>query len=165
NDAVTDLIPGVIPAVVVMLFIMIALYNAYRPTFIILCTIPFAAIGVTLGLLVSGEPFGFLALLGAMSLSGMMIKNAIVLLDTVNEEIAAGKTRYEAIVRAGVTRLRPVALAAATTVLAVVTLAPDQFWAAMAYTIMFGLAFGTLLTMFVVPVLYCIYYRVESPKI
>ncbi len=163
-DAQSSLTPGVIPALILMLFIMVALYNAYRPTLIILCTIPFAAIGVTIGLLGSGQPFGFLAMLGAMSLSGMMIKNAIVLLDTVNEEMAAGKTRYEAIVRAGVTRLRPVALAAATTVLALITLAPDVFWAAMAYTIMFGLTFGTLLTMFVVPVLYCIYYKVESPK-
>ena len=151
------------PAVIIMLFIMVALYNAYRQTLIILITIPFAAIGVTVGLLITGQPFGFLAMLGAMSLSGMMIKNAIVLLDTVREELDTGKTHYEAIVRSGVTRLRPVCLAAATTVLALLTLAPDVFWAAMAFTIMFGLTFGTMLTMFVVPVLYCIFYRVKSP--
>ncbi len=131
---------------------------------IIVCTIPFAAIGVTTGLLISGSPFGFLAMLGAMSLSGMMIKNAIVLLDTVKEYMDTGMTQYEAIVRSGVTRLRPVCLAAATTVLALLTLAPDVFWSAMAFTIMFGLTFGTMLTMFVVPVLYCIFFRVESPQ-
>ncbi len=162
-DNQSSLQPGLLPAGIIMLFVMVALYSAYRPPLIILCTIPFAAIGVTTGLLVSGQPFGFLATLGAMSLSGMMIKNAIVLLDTVQEEIDKGKTRYEAIVRSGVTRLRPVCLAAATTVLALITLAPDVFWAAMAYTIMFGLTFGTMLTMFVVPVLYCIFFRVKSP--
>ena len=73
-------------------------------------------------------------------------------------------TQYEAIVRSGVTRLRPVCLAAATTVLALLTLVTSDFWSAMAYTIMFGLSFGTILTMFVVPVLYCIFYRVPSPK-
>ena len=163
-DNQSSLQPGILPALIIMLFVMVALYNAFRPPLIIICTIPFAIIGVTTGLLVSGEAFGFLATLGAMSLSGMMIKNAIVLLDTVQEEIDAGKTRYEAIVRSGVTRLRPVCLAAATTVLALITLAPDVFWAAMAYTIMFGLTFGTMLTMFVVPVLYCIFYKVKSPE-
>jgi multidrug efflux pump subunit AcrB len=162
-DNNASLNPGTPPAILIMLFIMVALYSAWRPMLIIVCTIPFALVGVTTGLLVSNSPFGFLAMLGAMSLSGMMIKNAIVLLDTVGDEIATGKTQYEAIVRSGVTRLRPVCLAAATTVLALVTLAPDAFWSAMAYTIMFGLTFGTLLTMFLVPVLYCIFYRVKSP--
>ena len=143
---------------------MVVLYSAFRPPLIIICTIPFALIGVTTGLLVSGQPFGFLATLGAMSLAGMMIKNAIVLLDTVQEELDTGKTRYEAIVRSGVTRLRPVCLAAATTVLALLTLVTDVFWAAMAYAIMFGLTFGTMLTMFVVPVLYCMFYKVKSPE-
>jgi multidrug efflux pump subunit AcrB len=156
--------PGIPPTIIIMLFIMVALYSAWRPMLIIVCTIPFALVGVTIGLLVSGSPFGFLAMLGAMSLSGMMIKNAIVLLDTVGDEIAAGKTRYEAIVRSGVTRLRPVCLAAATTVLALLTLVTSAFWSAMAYTIMFGLTFGTILTMFVVPVLYCMFYKVKSPE-
>jgi multidrug efflux pump subunit AcrB len=162
-DNNASLNPGLPPAIIIMLFIMVALYSAWRPMLIIVCTIPFALIGVTSGLLISGSPFGFLAMLGAMSLSGMMIKNAIVLLDTVNDEIATGKTQYEAIVRSGVTRLRPVCLAAATTVLALLTLVTDVFWSAMAFTIMFGLSFGTILTMFVVPVLYCIFYRVPSP--
>jgi multidrug efflux pump subunit AcrB len=165
SDANKSLIPGVVPAVAIMLFIMVGLYNAYRPVLVILCTLPFAVVGITIGLLVSGQPFGFLAMLGAMSLAGMMIKNAIVLLDTVSEEMAAGKTRYEAIVRSGITRLRPVALAAGTTVLAILTLVPSQFWVAMAYTIMFGLTFGTILIMFVVPVLYSIFYKLESPPL
>lgn len=163
-DNQSSLVPGLLPSSIIILFVMVVLYSAFRPPLIIICTIPFALIGVTTGLLVSGQPFGFLATLGAMSLAGMMIKNAIVLLDTVQEELDTGKTRYEAIVRSGVTRLRPVCLAAATTVLALLTLVTDVFWAAMAYTIMFGLTFGTMLTMFVVPVLYCMFYKVKSPE-
>jgi multidrug efflux pump subunit AcrB len=99
-----------------------------------------------------------------MSLAGMMIKNAIVLLDQVNNEKAAGKSPYEAVVISGVSRLRPVVLAAATTVLGVAPLLQDVFWVSMAVTIMAGLTFGTLLTMFLVPVLYTVFFKVPSPK-
>jgi multidrug efflux pump subunit AcrB len=93
-----------------------------------------------------------------------MIKNAIGLLDEANSQLASGQSRYESIIAAGVTRPRPVLLAAATTVLGVIPLYPDVFWNAMAIMIMAGLSFGTILTMFVVPVLYCIFYRVKSPR-
>ena len=135
-----------------------------RPPLIIILTIPFALIGIVAGLLPTGTPFGFMALLGAMSLAGMMIKNAIVLLDQVNIEQAAGKSPYDAVVTSGVSRLRPVVLAAATTVLGVMPLLQDVFWVSMAVTIMAGLSFGTLLTMFVVPVLYTILFNIPSPK-
>jgi len=119
---------------------------------------------VTVGLLCTGQPFGFLALLGAMSLAGMMIKNAIVLLDQINLEKAAGKNPYEAIIDAALSRLRPVVLAAGTTVLGVIPLLGDVFWVAMAVTIMFGLAFGTVLTMILLPVLYACFFKVPSPS-
>jgi multidrug efflux pump subunit AcrB len=163
-DAQSSLIPGVIPAAAVILTIIVALFNALRPPLIIILTIPFALIGIVAGLLPTGTPFGFMALLGAMSLVGMMIKNAIVLLDQVNIEQAAGKSPYDAVLISGVSRLRPVVLAAATTVLGVMPLLQDVFWVSMAVTIMAGLSFGTLLTMFVVPVLYTILFRVPSPK-
>jgi multidrug efflux pump subunit AcrB len=163
-DAQSSLIPGSIPAVAIILTIIVALFNALRPPLIIILTIPFALIGIVAGLLPTGTPFGFMALLGAMSLAGMMIKNAIVLLDQVNIEQAAGKSPYEAVVISGVSRLRPVVLAAATTVLGVMPLLQDVFWVSMAVTIMAGLTFGTLLTMFVVPVLYTILFEVPSPK-
>ena len=126
-------------------------------------TIPFAAIGITAGLLSTGTPFGFLALLGAMALSGMMIKNAIVLLDEINLQLKSGKTPYQAVVDSAQSRLRPVVLAAATTVLGVIPLLQDVFWIGLAVTIMAGLTFGTILTMVVVPTLYCIMFRVKSP--
>jgi multidrug efflux pump subunit AcrB len=120
-------------------------------------------IGITLGLLGFNAPFGFMALLGAMSLAGMMIKNAIVLLDEVNVNLSLGKAQYDSVIDAAMSRLRPVVLAAATTVLGVVPLLQDVFWIGMAVTIMAGLAFGTILTMLVVPVLYTTFYRISSP--
>ncbi len=161
--AQASLLPGLVPAGVLILFIMVALFNAFRPPVIILLTIPFVMIGITAGLLATGTPFGFVALLGAMSLAGMMIKNAIVLLDQINQEIAAGKAPYEATVDSAVSRLRPVALGAATTVLGVAPLIQDVFWISMSITIMAGLSFGTLLTMVLVPVLYTTLHNVPAP--
>jgi multidrug efflux pump subunit AcrB len=157
------LIPGLIPAFIIILLIIVMLFNAYRPPVVILLTIPFAMIGITLGLLGFNAPFGFMALLGAMSLAGMMIKNAIVLLDEVNVNLALGKKQYDSVIDAAMSRLRPVVLAAATTVLGVVPLLQDVFWVGMAVTIMAGLAFGTILTMLVVPVLYSWFHRISSP--
>ena len=102
RDAQMSLIPGIIPALVVVAITIIALFNAFRPPLIIVCVIPFAMIGVTVGLLVTGQPFGFLALLGAMSLSGMMTKNAIVLLDQINIEKGSEKSDYQAVPVTGV---------------------------------------------------------------
>ena len=158
------LTPGILPALVMMVFIIVLLFNAYRPPLIIFIVIPFAVIGITFGLLITGAPFGFMALLGAMSLSGMMIKNSVVLLDQVNVELEEGQSPYEAVIRAAVCRVRPVANAAATTVFGMIPLLGDVFWYSMAITIIFGLAFGTILTMVVVPVLYATFYRIKNPK-
>ena len=162
RDAQASLIPGIIPAVAVMLFTIVALFNAFRPPLIIVLTIPFVVIGITWGLLTTGTPFGFVALLGGMSLSGMMVKNAVVLLDEINLNLTAGMTRYQAVLESAVSRLRPVLLAAATTVLGVIPLLQDVFWIGMAVTIMAGLTFGTVLTMVLVPVLYAILFRVKE---
>jgi multidrug efflux pump subunit AcrB len=157
------LIPGFGPAVVLMLLIIVALSNAYRPPLIMVLVIPFVMIGITPGLLMTGAGFGFIALLGIMSLAGMMIKNSVVLLDQININITAGMPPYKATIEAAVQRLNPVVNAAATTVLGMIPLLGDVFWVAMAVTIMFGLAFGTLLTMLLVPVLYTLFYRLRAP--
>ena len=164
KDAQASLIPGMVPAFIVMGLIIVGLFNAYRPPLIIVCVIPFALIGVTVGLLLTGQPFGFVALLGAMSLIGMMTKNAIVLLDEINHNLAMDMNPYDAVVEAAVARLRPVMLAAGTTVLGVMPLLQDVFWISMAVTIMFGLALGSVLTIVVVPVLYACFYRLKSPE-
>ncbi len=162
-DAQKSLLPGAIPALIIMAVIVVALFNAYRPPLIIACLIPFAFIGVVAGLLITRQPFGFVALLGAMSLSGMMIKNAVILLDEIDIQKAAGSSDYDAIADAAVSRLRPVLLAAGTTVLGVIPLLPDVFWASMAVVIMFGLTVGSLITMILLPVLYSVFYRVTVP--
>ena len=153
-----------VPALIIMTFIIIVLFNAYRPPLIIFLVIPFALIGITFGLLGTGTAFGFMAVLGAMSLAGMMIKNAIVLLDQVTLNLEDGMTAFNAVVEAAVSRLSPVVNAAATTVFGMAPLLQDGFWVSMAVTIMFGLAFGTILTMVVVPVLYAIFYKIQVPS-
>jgi multidrug efflux pump subunit AcrB len=145
-----------------MILIVIWLFNSIKKTLIIWLTVPLAIIGVTLGLLMFRQPFGFMPLLGLMSLAGMLIKNAIVLIDQIDLEIAGGKDRFQAIVDSGVSRLIPVSMAALTTILGMLPLLQDAFFIAMAVTIMFGLGFATLLTLIVVPVLYAIFFRVQS---
>lgn len=164
RESKEELIPGITPTVVIILVILVALFNAFRPPIIILLTLPFALIGVTVGLLATGSEFGFMALLGAMSLSGMLIKNAVVLLDQINIELGLGKKRYDAVERSAISRLRPVLLASATTVLGMIPLIQDVFWRSMAVTIMSGLTFGTILTMLLVPVLYCILFTVRQRR-
>lgn len=146
-----------------MVFIVVALFNAYRPPIVIFLVVPLAGIGITAGLLATRQPFSFMALLGAMSLVGMMIKNSIVLLDEIGNNRVAGKLPYDAVISAGLSRVRPVLLGAVTTVLGVAPLVQDIFWVAMSVTIMAGLTFGTILTMVIVPVFYTVFYRIKSP--
>jgi len=146
--------------IAIMIVIVVALFNAVREPLIIWLTVPLSIIGVTLGLLTFSQPFGFMALLGLMSLTGMLIKNAIVLVDEINLNLGKGKRRFWAVVDAGVSRMRPVMMAAATTILGMIPLLMDAFFIAMAVTIMVGLLVATVLTLVVVPVLYTILFRV-----
>ncbi len=146
-----------------MVLIVIALFNDLRQPAVIWATVPLALIGITLGLLLAKQPFGFMALLGAMSLSGMMIKNAIVLIDEIELQKKTSDV-LDAIVEAAVSRLRPVSMAALTTALGMIPLLQDAFFIAMAVTIIFGLMIATILTMVFVPVLYTIFFRVPSPE-
>jgi multidrug efflux pump subunit AcrB len=145
-----------------MVLIVIFLFNAVRQPLIIWLTVPLAIIGVTVGLLIFKQPFGFMALLGMLSLSGMLIKNAIVLIDQIDTEIREGKEKFWAVVDSGVNRMRPVMMAALTTILGMIPLLQDAFFVSMAVTIMFGLLFATMLTLIFVPVLYTIFFRIPS---
>lgn len=160
-SAQASLMPGMVPAFSIMALIVVALFNTYRRPLVIFLTIPFVLIGIVPSLLLTNTPFGFVALLGGMSLAGMMIKNAIVLIDQINDNLADGQPDYDAILNAGASRLRPVVLAAATTVLGVIPLLPDVFWVGLAITIMGGLTVGTILTMILVPVLFATLHRVH----
>ncbi len=147
-----------------MVLIVVALFNTTRQPLIVFLTVPLSIIGVTVGLLLTNQPFGFVALLGFLSLSGMLIKNSIVLLDQIDLNLKRGQSPTEAVLDAGVSRLRPVSMAAFTTVLGLSPLVFDIFWRGMAVTIMAGLTFATVLTLIVVPVLYASFYRVPAPS-
>lgn len=143
-----------------MFIITILLFSSFRRALAIWTAVPLSIIGVTFGLWVTGQPFSFMALLGIMSLTGMLLKNGIVLLEQVKTEERSGKHPFTALVDASVSRVRPVSMAAITTILGMIPLLFDVFFASMAVTIMFGLGFATLLTLLVVPITYSLIMRV-----
>ena len=154
---------GTIPVfIVLMILITVALFNDLRQTAVIWLVVPLAVIGVSVGLLSTGQPFGFMALLGFLSLSGMLIKNAIVLVDEINTQRREDQPAIAAVIGSAVSRLRPVAMASATTILGMAPLFPDAFFVSMAVTIAFGLGFATVLTMVVVPVLYATMFGIKT---
>lgn len=141
-----------------MILITVLLFNAVRQALLIWFIVPMAICGVTAGLVFTGMPFSFTALLGLLSLSGMLIKNAIVLVDETDLRRKEGGALRDAIVGASLSRVRPVVLAVLTTVLGMIPLLWDAFFASMAVTIMSGLTFATLLTLVAVPVLYSLFF-------
>lgn len=162
NEANAGLMKTLPISFLLMGMIVVILYDAVKQALIIYLTVPLAIIGVTVGLLVTGIPFGFMSLLGFLSLSGMMIKNAIVLVDQIDQDRAAGKNIYQAILDSGVSRVRPVALGACTTVMGMIPLLTDPFFQGMAVTIVFGLSFATVLTLLICPVIYATFFQARE---
>jgi multidrug efflux pump subunit AcrB len=153
------------PVFILMMIVMVVLlFNSLRQTLVIWLIVPLGIVGVTIGLLGTGLPFGFLALLGFLSLIGMIIKNSIVLIDEINSQTGEGKGIYDAVISSAVSRLRPVSMAAATTVLGMAPLFPDPFFNSLAVTVAAGLTFATVLTMVVLPVFYSIIYKAKADK-
>jgi len=148
-----------------MIFIILLLFNNFRQPMIIISVIPLAFIGVSYGLLLTGKAFGFMAILGTLGLIGMMIKNAIVLLDQINIEIGSGKDIAHAIIDSAVSRIRPVIMASFTTIFGMIPLVPDELFGGMAVAIMFGLLIGSVITLIVVPVLYALFYKVPTKNV
>ncbi|MGX9355655.1 efflux RND transporter permease subunit [Roseobacteraceae bacterium S113] len=147
-----------------MFLVVLFLFNAWRQTIIIWLVVPLALIGVIYGLAGSQTPLEFMAILGILSLTGMLIKNAIVLIDETDTQIADGKARMAAVVDAAVSRVRPVSLGVLTTVLGVVPLLWDPFFKSLAVVIICGLSFATILTLIVVPALYTIFFSVKEDE-
>lgn len=145
-----------------MVLTVIFLFNALRQALVIWLVVPLALIGVVIGLLSTGTPMEFMAILGVLSLSGLLIKNAIVLVDQMDLEIAEGKPRFDAIVDSASSRVRPVMMGSLTTVLGVIPLLFDAFFKSMAVVLIYGLTFATLLTLIVVPALYAIVFGVRN---
>ena len=145
-------------AIVFLVLILVALFGNFRQPSIIFLILPLSVIGVVVGMLVTGFQFGFFCIAGWLGLLGMIIKNVIVLLDEVNIQRRAGVAPGEAIVEATVSRTRPVLMAAITTIFGSIPLLFDVVFGGMAATIVFGLSFATLLTLFVTPALYAVFY-------
>lgn len=146
-----------------MFIVIVLMFGTIKQPLIIALCVPLSIIGVTFGLLTMNAEFGFMALLGFLSLSGMLIKNAIVLIDQIELEKTT-RNAYDAIINASLSRMRPVLLAAVTTVLGMIPLLPDIFFRSMSIVIMFGLTFATILTLVVVPVLYAIFFNVNRTE-
>ncbi len=161
KNAQAGLVSSLPMGFLLMILVSILLFGKLRQPTIIWLTVPLAIIGITAGLLGFNGAFDFMSLLGALSLIGLLIKNAIVLIDEIDQQIAEGKEPYTAILDSTVSRLRPVVLAAATTILGLIPLLQDVFFVNMSITIMAGLGFATLLTLLFVPTLYAIMFKIR----
>lgn len=156
---------GTLPLGILFMFIItVVLFNNIREPIIVWLTVPLALVGVAIGLLATGQPFGFMALLGFLSLIGMLLKNSIVLVEQIRLEKAEEKAPYEAIFDASVSRVRPVMMAALTTMLGMIPLMFNGFFASMAVVIIFGLGAASLITLIVLPVIYALVFGVKAPK-
>jgi multidrug efflux pump subunit AcrB len=147
-----------------MLLMLILQFSDLRQPLIILLTVPLSMVGITAGLLLTGQPFGFMSLLGILVLSGILIRNAILLLHRSDLEIHPGEPRLETILRAVSSPLRPIGLAASTSILAFLPLLRDELFASMAVTVIAGLVVGTLLSLVMVPVLYAILFAIQNEE-
>ncbi len=149
-------------SIILMIVILIMLFKDYKTPTILFCCIPMILIGVIPAVLVSGTTFGFVAIVGVLGLIGMMLKNGIVLMDEIKLEISEGKPPRQALIDSSLSRLRPVMMAASTTILGMVPLLPDAMFGSMAATIMGGLFMGTIITLIIIPVLYALFFHITD---
>ena len=161
NDSIVVNLPIAFMAILLM---MVAQFNSVRKPLIILTAIPLGIIGVSFGLFITNSYFGFMTLLGIISLSGIVINNAIVLLERIKTEEQNGFNSYDAIIEASLSRLRPIVLTTLTTVLGLVPLwySGGVMWEPMAISIIFGLMISTMFTLGFVPVLYALFFKVKK---
>ena len=158
KDSLARALPG---GFLLMILTTILLFGKVKQPLIIWLTVPLAIIGITAGLLLLDGAFDFMGLLGALSLIGLLIKNAIVLIEEIDQQIEDGVESFKAILDSAVSRMRPVMMAAATTILGMLPLLSDVFFVNMAIIIMSGLAFASVLTLIVVPVLYSYFFKIK----
>jgi multidrug efflux pump len=145
--------------VIVMLTLLMIQLQSFSRLLLVFLTAPLGIIGASLGLNVANQPFGFVALLGLIALAGMIMRNAVILVDQIETDVAHGLTRKDAIVEATVRRARPVVLTALAAILAMIPLSRSAFWGPMAITIMGGLFVATFLTLLYLPGLYALWFR------
>jgi multidrug efflux pump subunit AcrB len=147
--------------ILIMVTILMVQLQSFQRLFLVLATAPLAIIGVAAALLISRAPMGFVAILGVVSLIGMVIRNSVILIDQIDHEIAAGQHPWNAVIVATEHRLRPILLTAAAAILGMVPIAPTVFWGPMAFAVMGGLVVATLLTLVFLPALYVAWFRIK----
>jgi multidrug efflux pump subunit AcrB len=148
---------------VLMLAVLMVQLRSFQRMFLVLSVAPLGLIGVVGAMLASGKPLGFVALLGVVALVGMIVRNSVVLVVQIEEQIAAGQHPWNAVLDATMNRSRPILLTAAAAVLGMIPIAPTVFWGPMAYAIMGGLTGATVLTLVFLPALYVLWFRVKEP--
>lgn len=151
-------------AIILIIAILIMLFRDYRKPLIIFCCIPMLFVGVVSTVLLTGKTFTFVAIVGALGLIGMIVKNGIVLMDEITLQLESGVEPITALVQSSQSRLRPVMMASLTTVLGMIPLLGDAMFGSMAVTIMGGLLFGTLITLLFIPVLYAMFFGIKNQK-
>ena len=154
---------GVPLLLIVVLTVLMLQLQSFSLVAMVLLTAPLGLIGITAALLLFGKPFGFVAMIGSIALSGMIMRNSVILVDQIQQDLDAGRSRWEAIVEATVRRFRPIMLTAAAAILAMIPLTRSAFFGPMAVAIMGGLAIATVLTLIFLPSLYAAWYRVRRP--
>ena len=164
GQAIGNLMKFVPITIFLILGILLLLFNSWRKVLLILLCFPFVFCGITPSLLLSGQPMTFMAIIGMMGLIGMMVKNAIVLVDEINRLQHEEKAEpYAAVVEATVSRVRPVLMASLTTIVGMIPLVADPMYGSMAVTIMGGLTVGTLITLVLLPLLYAALFHIRKP--
>ena len=161
GDALRNIFKYLPISILLIILTLILLFNDFKKPLIVIICIPMAFIGIVPGMILAGQPFTFMAIIGSFGLMGMIVKNAIVLLDEAESLIAEGTERYSALINATVSRTRPVLLASFTTILGMIPLLTDPMYASMAVAIISGLLVGTLITLLFVPILYAAFYGVK----
>lgn len=149
-------------AIILMIAILIMLFKDYRKPLIIFCCIPFIVVGVVAVMLLTGQTFNFVAIVGTLGLIGMLIKNGIVLMDEINLQIGKGVEPITALIDSSQSRLRPVMMASLTTILGMIPLLPDAMFGSLAASIMGGLLFATLITLIFIPILYALFFHIQK---
>lgn len=165
TEAIMNLMKYVPLTIFIILAILLLLFNSWRKVALILVCFPFVVCGIVISLLVTGNPFTFMAVIGIMGLIGMMVKNSIVLVDEIGRlQSEENLDAYNAVIEATVSRVRPVLLASVTTIVGMIPLLGDPMYGAMAVTIMGGLAAGTIITLLLLPLLYTIIMKVKTTE-
>jgi len=165
NEALTNIFRYLPISILLIILTLILLFNDFRKPIIVLSCIPMAFIGIVPGMILAGQPFTFMAIIGSFGLMGMIVKNAIVLLNEAETLISGGLAKHLALVNATISRTRPVLLASFTTILGMLPLLTDPMYASMAVAIISGLLVGTLITLVFVPILYAAFYGVKPSEI